>query len=370
VIKETNIAVVSDIHLGHPKNKAREIVKNLRNAFPDNSETAKLDIIFLAGDIFNDLLSLPDEDVIEIDLWISSLLRLCKKHNIILRVLEGTPSHDWKQSERFLTINNVAQIGTDLKYIKDLSIEYIESLNLHVLYVPDEWEDNTEKTLNQVQKLLDAKGLTQVDIAVMHGQFEYQLPPFIKAQKHSSDAYHKLVKELIFIGHIHTHSRNGKIIAQGSFDRLAHGEEEPKGHVRVSFRSNKEHVIKFVENTNAKKFVTVDCIDMDLEATLAKINQQVITLPELSYVRVEGNYSNPIFSNMEMLIRLYPTLIWSKSVIEEKDEKEKNEEAEEIFVPITITKENIVGLLLDRLVSSGVEGVVLNTSKTIIEEVM
>ena len=368
-MKELKIAVASDLHLGHAKNRAIDIVRNLRNAFSDNAETGELDIIFLAGDVFDNLLSLPDEDVLEIDLWIADLLRICKKHDILLRVLEGTPSHEWGQSERFETINRITKVHCDLKYIKDLSIEYIEKYDVNILYVPDESDDTTEKTYYRVLKLLKGKGLDYVDIAIMHGQFSYQLPPHAKAQKHVESDYEKIVREHIFIGHIHTHSQYGKIIAQGSFDRLAHGEEEAKGYVRATIRPGNSE-ITFVENTNAKKYITIKCYDLTLEETINKIINEVAQLPDHSYVRVEGHNTNLIFSNMEILIRKFPFITWSKLVREEENETITLIEDDNIFIPITITSDNIVTLLMERLSNSGVSGIILDTSRKMLEEII
>lgn len=363
------MAVFSDIHLGHTRNPTKEIILNLNVALPDNAETAELDIIWLAGDIFDDLFSLNNRDVLEIDIWIARLLRICKKYDILLRVLEGTPSHDWKQSNRFEAINEVTGIGADLKYVKDLSIEYIERFGITVLYVPDEW-DNTETTLSQIHELLRAKGLDKVDYAIMHGQFEYQLPAHIKAPKHSTEAYHAIVKELIFIGHVHLHSRNNRIIAQGSFDRLSHGEEGPKGHVRAKVYENGVRDVVFVENAGSKKFVTVRCTNMTLEDTLLEIDDHVVDLPDGSLVRVEGNHDNPIFTNMEVLIRRYPLFSWSKLTRQDEAEDSPVIEDATVFVPITITRDNLPALLLERVAGSGVSEPVFNAAEALLKEVL
>lgn len=365
-----HIAVISDIHLGHRRNTTIEIISNLKKAFPDNAETAKLDIIFLAGDIYDTLLSLPTDDVWEIKIWIALFLRICKKYDIMVRVLEGTPSHDWKQSELFVSMNETAKIGADLKYVKDLSIEYIERFNINVLYVPDEWESTTDNTLMQVKDLIRAKGLTKVDYAIMHGNFGFQLPSFIKAQKHDEAEYLNLVKELIFIGHVHLHNQFERIIAQGSFDRLAHGEEGPKGHVRATITANGDHNIVFVETLGAKIFKTVKCSGMSLDDTLDEIDIQIGTLPEGSMVRIEADYDNPIFSNMEAIIRLHPFFTFSKLVRKTEEEEKEIVEDAVIFVPITITRSNIAGLLLERLASSGASGAIMESAEDILKEVI
>lgn len=362
--------VISDIHLGHRRNGTRSIVMNLRDALPDNEETAKLDIIWLAGDVFDDLLQLSDEDIADIDFWIADFLRICKKYNIMVRVLEGTPSHDWKQSQRFVTMNEAAKIHADLKYVTTLSIEYIERLGINVLYVPDEWELTTEKTLGQVHELLKAKGLDQVDYAIMHGQFAHQLPPHVKAPSHDSDAYLSIVKEAIFIGHVHTYSRFKRIIAQGSFDRLSHGEEQPKGHVRFFKRENGDFDLQFHENYGAKRFVTINCLGMDLEQTLEAVDKVVITLPDESFVRVESEASNPIFSNMDLLIRNYPFITFSKLAREDEEEERTVIEDQTLFVPIALTRDNLPGLLMERLANNGATDGLLSRSERILKRIL
>lgn len=369
---ELNLAVVSDIHLGHKRNPTVEIIHNLKQAFPDNSETAALDILFLAGDVFDQLLSLNEDDIWNIKLWVDHLLRLCKKHNIMLRVLRGTPSHDWEQSEVFTSLNETGQIGCALKYIKELSIEYIEAFDIHVLYIPDEWSDKTETTLELVKELMREKGLQQVDFAIMHGQFEYQLPPIVKAQKHDSKQYLSLVKYLIFIGHVHTFSHYDRIYAEGSFDRLRHNEEEAKGHLRAQVFPDGTYKVKFVETIHAKKFCTIDCAHLNMEETLIRLKVYIENneIRDHSYLRIEAEHTHPLFANMEELIRYFPMIHWEKS--------EKGKEKEEliliddntVYTPITITKENITQLLMDRLNSKPIDPKMLTIAKEILKEVV
>lgn len=348
---ELKCAFISDIHLGHKRVRARRIINNLKKAFPDNAETAELDIIFFGGDVFDDLLSSNDDDSYEIDIWIASFLRMCKKHDIAVRVLEGTPSHDWKQSNRFVVINEgVAKIGADLIYVKDLTIRYEERFDMNFLFVPDEWDVDPTNTLSQVKDLLRERNLDQVDVAIMHGQFDYQLPPFVKAPKHDAAEYQKLVKYLISIGHVHIYSNYERIIAQGSFDRLSHGEESPKGHVRATLYPDGTYTANFVENTGAAKFITVNCIGLTLEETIHRIDQKVFGLEDESGVRVEAEDFNPIFQNMDALIQRYPAYSWSKLPREEKEEeKGETEEEETLYIPITITRDNIQEQLMTRV---------------------
>jgi DNA repair exonuclease SbcCD nuclease subunit len=351
-----------------------EILSNLRVAFPDNEETAALDLIIIAGDLFHTLLFLNNEDVAEIDMWFADLLRICKKYSIKLRFLEGTPSHDRKQGHRFPAINEFAGIGADFKYVKDISIEYIEDYGISVLYVPDEANPTPEKTLSQVRELMQSRGLDQVDYAVMHGQFDYQLPPHVKAHKHDSRTYLALVKYLIFIGHVHIASRFENILAQGSFDRIAHGEESAKGHFRVTVYDSGEKEITFVENKGAKKYVTLKCSTSTVEETLLEVDQLVGTLPPYSHVRLEVFADHPILANMDTLIRRYPFVTWTKKIAETGEEEDIIEETldgEDEYIPITITKENIVEMLMTRLGHmDNISADVLNAARNQLEEIV
>jgi DNA repair exonuclease SbcCD nuclease subunit len=363
------IASASDIHLGAKRTPTRSIIKNLRAEFPDNEETAQLDLICLVGDVFDTLLNLNDTDLMEIDLWIWYMLRLCKKHDIILYVLEGTPSHDWWQSERFLTINEISGIGAKLKYVKDISVEYEPDLDIWVGFVPDESAPTTDQTLSQFKDLLRAKGREKVDVMFMHGQFEYQLPPHVKAQKHSSEEYLALVEYVIFIGHVHIYSSYERIYAQGSFDRLSHGEEDPKGHLRAVLYENGDYEVTFHENKGARKFVTVYGYGMDVDELLVEVERKVRDLPFDSAVRIEAPNDHPVFQDMDTMVRLYPMFTWSKNPKDMSEEKEEFVEDETIFVPITINQDNITKLLLERLAALGLSAELLEIAEAKINEV-
>jgi len=319
--EEFRIAVLSDLHLGHKRNKTEDIIYALKRALPDNQETSELDMIVLCGDVFDRLLEYPDEDVTHINIWIFELLQLCSKYDIVLRVLEGTPSHDRFQSEIFNTIKHISGFNVDLKYFKTLDIEHNEKFGYTFLYVPDEWEVTTDKTLEDVKALMKAKNLDKVDFAFMHGNFDYQMPTHLKKiPRHNSDEYLKLIKYYIFIGHIHIFSFKDRIIAQGSFDRLAHGEESPKGHVRAVITNEFEKEFFFVENKLARVYKTFKCYKYNLDETLDFLRKKVLRLPNKACVRIEAKQDHPIFSNMNQLVAMYPTVVWSKLVKSEDDE--------------------------------------------------
>lgn len=337
--------VLSDIHLGHNINKTDNIITNLKFFFITYHKQFKnLNMIFLAGDIFDKLLVNSGNDYIQAMNWLTYLVRYCQKHNITLRVLEGTPSHDWKQMSAFSNIINDLNISVDYKYIDTLYIEYITKFNLYVLYIPDEYKNNAKDTYKEVKKLLEKMNLKQVDIAIMHGQFNYQLPIKLDSS-HNEEDYLGIVKYFINIGHIHTHSVRGRIIAQGSFDRLAHGEEENKGGVLIHL-SDTNQSWWFLNNDKAMIFKTYNIEDNNLEAIVKYLDKELKQYPVNSNIRLIIKDDEFIIKNATSLKMRYHRVnlkIQKSKQVEEI--KQKIIEEEVMINSFNITKDNIEELM-------------------------
>jgi DNA repair exonuclease SbcCD nuclease subunit len=364
---ELRIASASDLHLGHAKNPPQEMVERLMKAFPRDAETAKLDVIVLAGDVYDHLLNLPHDSVNVIDDWIIYMLRLCRAMDIQLWVLRGTPSHDRDQSARFEWLNKALEINCDLLYVDTLRIVWMPKFGIHVLFVPDEWNDSAEKTLEEVHDLMRQQGISKVDYAIMHGQFEYQLPPVVQAQKHSSEEYLKIVDKLIFIGHVHLFSRHDRIIAQGSADRIAHGEEGPKGHVRAIVRANDDYEIQFVETEDAKIFKTIDCRNLSFDDSHEKVLTDTVSLPDGSHVRIVADIGNPVLQSIATYEKEKPYFFWTGLGKAEEDltftQQVQLLQEKEQYVPIEITRQNVQKLIADLLAKQDLDGEILQLAE-------
>ncbi len=344
------VASISDIHLAHPRTSTYHIIENLRKAFPDDAETAKLDLLLFAGDVFDRLMNLPQDEVDAIQEWIADLLKMCAKHQIAVRVLEGTPSHDWRQSKQFVNVNNSLHHPADLKYVDTLSIEVFDRFDgLSVLYVPDEWNADAGVTLSQVRELLTLHGMEQVDIACMHGSFDYQLP-IESVKNHDSAQYMALVRYYIVIGHVHIRSElGGKILAQGSFDRLSHGEEAAKGHYR--FRLSKQGQRHwFVENPNARIYMTLDCRNMTTEAVMALL-ESYEDLPLQSRFRLLITRDSVVQHGIKDVRKRFPQFILTTQMDELKLQEQADlvQTKQTTVKPITITSTNVGHLVSERL---------------------
>lgn len=345
---------LSDVHLGHPRNKTTDIVEALDTFFGDYQKDPDLDILFIAGDLFDRLLDFSSIDSTTSTVWAARLMHYCGKYRVKLRVLEGTPSHDWGQSAVFNTNSQVSKFSVDMKYVNSLSIEHMEDLGISVLYIPDEWNSSTDKTFEEVKEQLTIAGLDKVDIAIMHGNFGYQLPiQATKAPRHDEEKYLSVVKYFISIGHIHTSSVYSRILAQGSFDRLAHGEEEPKGAMRCVIYKDGHGEYFFIENKKAKIFKTINIRTLDMDACIQQIEKQTAKLPIDSYVRIKAKRDHPIILGFEEIKKRFPFFVMSKITTEEEEQNQFNliEEIQDTgeYTPITITKDNIQTLMFEEI---------------------
>lgn len=313
MISKLNIIELSDVHLGHRTTETESIVDNLLVLLPDVPSMTDVDMIIIAGDLFDRLLNLSQLEVFIIHEWIYSLLHLCEKHDIVLRVLEGTPSHDNKQNRLIPEINARSNLNVDIQYFSTLAIEYIERFDIHVLYIPDEYHAEASQTLAEARLLISEHNLTQVDFAVMHGQFDYQVPtPLLnRIPHHDSEAYLELVKYNIFIGHIHQHSQYKRILVAGSTSRLQHGEEEDKGIIKVTVYNNGDFSATFVVNKGAKIYKTLDVSTQEITSAMDYIKSIVTMVPDGSYIRIRANQDDVIVNSLRELRTTYPQITWS-----------------------------------------------------------
>jgi hypothetical protein len=365
------MVVVSDIHLHHPRTKTNEIIEHLDEVLTNKQALMDVDLLVFAGDVFDDAMQAHDADVDLVIRWVWRTLKLCLELGVVVRVLEGTPSHDRKQSMVFETVRSLDYPGLDMKYVADLSIEHIEALNIDVLYVPDEWHHDSADTFAEVMGLMEARGLTQVDHAFMHGMFQYQVPEVSNTRfKHNEQDYMRIVKQLIFIGHVHMYSNFERIYAQGSFDRLCHGDEVAKGYLKAIVRRDDSYQCNFIENKNAKKYVTLTCFGEDLEQNLLYLANKIKKLPADSYVRILTEKTNAL-SRAEQALREINSFIHWGFLFKELSVKASPIITEKsTYTPIIINRNTIMQLVSERLLGAGAEKDVYESAMLRLEEVI
>lgn len=338
---------LSDIHLGHNLNRTDNIVSNLRQYFKDNHKVFKsLDMICLVGDIFDRLLMSGGKESIQATEWLIELIIYCKSNKISLRILEGTPSHDWKQATLITSIIEKLDIELDYKYVDTLYIERNTKLGIDILYIPDEYRHKASETYKEVKDLLLEHKLTKVDIAFIHGQFNYQLPILLDSS-HSEQDYLDIVKYYISVGHIHTPSVYERILAQGSFDRLAHNEEEDKGGNLITIYKNGEMSFNFIKNRKAMIFKTYRFETEDLEEITTILDKEIDKVPIGSHIRIISSKEDFISKNLKSLKDRYVKVVIKIEKPKKKDEGNEYKVIDEVshIESFQITKDNIRELM-------------------------
>lgn len=337
--------VISDIHLGHRRTKSEFIIRNLNN-YLSLDMLKSIDCLFIAGDFFDRLLSLNSGETYDIMVYIRQLLERCSSCNTMLRVLKGTQSHDFDQCNLFINIYDCIKdkMVLDFRYVDMLSIETLPNGHT-VMYLPDEWKPTADMIYRDVKALLKTKKMNKVDIIIMHGMFSFQLPAHLKSPLiHNEFNYLNICKHFIHPGHIHTPAVFDRIYAQGSFDRLAHNEEHPKGGYLCEIGDTYVEP-KFIENKNAKKYITLNVNKKPIEAVIARISKLGLKLPKDSYIRLKASIDSDAITYLKRLQTTFLDLNISVKALEKGHTKEDEVETTTAYKPIVITKDNIFELL-------------------------
>lgn len=348
---------IGDIHLGHKNNPTHKKIASLDTFFFQDyvEEVKDIDVLILMGDEFDRLISNGTEEFIMIMKWFAKLFLFCSRNDIMVRIIEGTESHSYKQMKVIKELVNEYRIDLDIRYFETIYIEYIEKLDITFLYVPDEINDDAEITYNEIKKIMKDKNISQVDCAFFHGQFHFQLPMTHSIHSHTESNYLPLVKYFISTGHIHTPMIFDRIVGEGSFERDTHGQEEPKG--AFIFTIAKIGIAKssyrFIENRHAMTFVTFEIETEDITELYSIIEVKSKKLRQGSFIRLHMSENNPLFRLKRNIYKDFPRFN-IKIEDNSKDKKKKNRSENLITNGVTellhITPLNIKTLIDENLV--------------------
>lgn len=274
----------SDFHFGVRSINQEEMANAfVRIVFPLLEET---DIFFINGDFFDTLVEFDGIGFDPIYDTIVNLFQICERKKIILRILQGTWTHDRNQLNRFRTIYRNGGYGGytfDFKFIEGIQLEeiYVGYRDLRILYVQDDLPfTNSDDVIDVIKAKMVDVGWDHVDYGCMHGFFDFTAGG---GMSHNKTVIYReeqfpFVNKMIDVGHVHQHQRQGKVISNGSFDRAVFGDEAPKGLIRVLDYPD-HYTAHFVENTHSAVFDTIPISKEDTTETIvAKITHHVAKL--------------------------------------------------------------------------------------------
>lgn len=315
----------SDHHTLHPTTPTSHILGNMSTFYYKDHDLAKVGLVIKGGDLTDRLVEAPNRDFIRLKQWSKTFLTRCHEEKVAVLVLEGTSSHDWGQPRHLETL---AHEDMDFRYVDTLSIQHYPNLDdLTVMCVPDNMGALTpDEIWEEALRVLTEHKLDKVDIIAFHGTWPHQLPGHALNKKHDPARWESICTYLILSGHIHIPSIKGKVHSSGSFDRIAHGEEHPKGAFVVDLDKTKQtFTATFWENRKALPYVTLKVKeDITTEALVKQLHEFIREkkLPLHAQVRVAGGSGDVVNPVLAIFEREFPHLGF----------KAKNNKAEELLV--------------------------------------
>lgn len=230
------IVAVGDLHFGNPHIVSELLYQRLVKYLYPELKDAQL--LLLTGDTYDQLTTVNSSANYYVNLFIRDLISIAADTKLKVRILHGTYSHDRDQVN--VLASYAANAPVDFKVVNELSCEVLENFNngyksLRMLYIPDNLPfKRSEQVIEQIQTLYRCYGWERCEVVLGHGTFSHTLPIGIEHGPdcvYTTEQFRDLVEPsgIVVMGHIHVHSHKEQVYYCGSFDRMSHGEEEPKG---------------------------------------------------------------------------------------------------------------------------------------------
>lgn len=295
--------VFGDVHLLHNRVPTAHVVNVLTDKI---IEAGNISAIYIVGDLWDDSRYMRTEDSKVAIAFIVWLLSHCKRNQIALRVVEGTPSHDHKQSEMIVSMN--ATMGADVLYLDNVGVMYDPAIDAVIGWVQDEFRVDASETERIMDETMLSSGFDKLDFCFMHGMFKFQ-SPVENIRYFNMRFWLDRVRQLILIGHDHHPKWWDRIRVTGSPERLSHGEEEDKGLTVVDYDGQNTRDYFWV-NERAVPQYTVRATD-DYDSCLAQCRAKIdliLNHPScaLGRLKIEYHDGSPIASNVAQWKRDYP----------------------------------------------------------------
>lgn len=358
-LNDVNIVFLPDLHIGHVNIPPSRFYENIcKYAYPYMEEA---DLIIFGGDFTDELMNMNGSGAQCMIQVINDIYHMVYTNNIQVRVLQGTSIHDRKQLRQFNIahrhINPKDYDESPVRVYEKMSLEFNKRCNASFLYIPDDLP--YKDAFARAKELLRSNSLEKVDFIVNHGYCEHLIPEQARLDKTNMFNYNQL-KEicsgLVLNGHVHQPSVfRDFIISGGSFERLVHGEEHPKGFHKITY-SNNQFNIEFIENKGTTPFVTVDLISHgeNIDSAISKVRSEVdkylTNLPDnrSMHLRVVTDIVEVKHAVAKDLKENYPNVVSKFKRSGHKLKEEDKLSQVELDLP-TVTPENLPQLLHERL---------------------
>ena len=264
---------ISDIHLGVGGLDPQYQWDNLIDNFFYHCDIIKPDVIFVAGDIMDERVSVNSSTALVFHMFIDKLIET----GSTIVIVEGTKSHDDNQISVFSH-----RVCDKFRIYSRVASDTIHGMK--ILFIPEEYmSDPTSYYKDYLNK--------NYDHVIGHGMFDHVAYTGKKKQifrKLTSPMWNyekdfkRITKGVVNFGHVHTHQILDRFAYNGSFGRYNHGEEEPKGFMHYIYDASTTSIeYEFIENNGAKIFKTV--LESDLPLGRDLLMDKLKSLSESSY---------------------------------------------------------------------------------------
>lgn len=326
---------IADLHFGNPRINAEDQYKKLRKFFYPELKDAHL--ITVNGDLYDQLLTVNSKSHHYATRFITDLIAISAKTGAQVRLLHGTFTHDRDQLSIFSTLNvpkaRFAVVNDifceELCDFQNGNDEYVDT-RLRVAYLPDNLPyKRSDDAIEKLKQVMSCVGWGKIDVVIGHGAFDYifnteelHRPPCLYRYEQFTD----LVTGIVVMGHIHTPGRRHNVYYCGSFDRMAHGEEENKGF--YTFTRDKENLegwrSRFVVNTLSTPFITIHPEGNDTPETTRNFIREIEERFPLQrgYVRVEHDQPEVRSLLHKLCVQNFPNISYSSKATGTKREEE------------------------------------------------
>jgi len=256
-VSHIKIAVISDLHL----NKI-DPVKQYEHLeqFRKDMEEWQPDLIIENGDAFDAETSMRDSAAA----IFNRVFHDFKTMSGTFVSIDGTYSHDKNQKRAYKHL-----VDDNFRLISKATVEYV--LGMKILFIPEEYMINPKEYYDY---FLNPEG--KYDFVFGHGTFSHMgfgsvdmrnVKRKLAAPMFKYEDFKDIVHGNVYFGHNHKPHVYENIISVGSYDRLAHNEEEAKGYWKIKYDVKNRRIVSndHIENKLAFKFKTFLEEDLPLD---------------------------------------------------------------------------------------------------------
>ena len=244
------IAIGADFHWGVIEpDKQRKQSRYFLEWLTDND----VDAVVICGDYYDHRLSLNSKASIYALQFFDDLCELSKKKGFIIRIFDGTTSHDYDQLEAL----RVFEDGHNVRIFRETTAEELLP-GFNCIYCPDELLSNDDYFIKYNDILLNDN---HYDAMFFHGTFDAQMGEFTKQIAGDNVVFEMSVFSrlcnVMIGGHWHDADSIGDMHYTRSLISWEFGENNPKGFIVLDYDTDtKKHDVTRIVNPYADIYST------------------------------------------------------------------------------------------------------------------